>query len=169
MPTAQKAPGHLPHPGDLWLTEEPDTAVGDTTALEVFKAGRWDRSCIADEVTSYFDRQYGSAEFTGDMDISVSTSTNLSSFTVTRATSGSMPLPTQFPDAQGNSVFIGDCTGMSALSGAHPLWPDTRNPDAFLCPGTATPTTPPAVCTGAEPNGLIANDQQIYTRMTPAS
>jgi hypothetical protein len=83
--------------------------------------------------------------------------------------SASMPLPTQFADANGNSEFIGDYTGVSALSGAHPIWSDTRNSDAFLCAGTGTPTTPPAVCTGAEPNGLIANDQQIYTRRTPAS
>jgi len=120
-------------------------------------------------VTSYYDRQYGSAEFTGNMDISVSTSRNLSSFKVSRATSASMPLPTQFPDTQGNSLFFGDYTGLSAVSGAHPLWMDTRNPDAFLCPGTAAPGVPPAVCTAAEPNGLIANDQQIYTRTMPAS
>jgi hypothetical protein len=119
--------------------------------------------------TSYYTRQYGSAEFTGAMDYAVSTSKNLSSFKVTRATSASMPLPTQFPDPNGNSQFIGDYTGVSALSGAHPIWSDTRNPDAFLCPGTGTSSTPPAVCTGAEPNGLIANDQQIYTRRTPAS
>jgi len=119
--------------------------------------------------SSYYDRQYGNDETTGDMDISVSTSGNLSSFTVRRATSASMPLPTQFPDGNGNSQFFGDYTGMSALSGANPLWSDTRNPDAFLCPGTATPGTPPAVCTATEPNGLLANDQQIYTRMTPAS
>jgi hypothetical protein len=119
--------------------------------------------------TSYYDRQYGSAEFTGDMDFSVSTSSNLSSFMVRRATSASMPLPTQFPDAQGNSLFIGDYTGLTAVSGAHPLWADTRNPDAFVCPGTAAPGVPPAVCTAAEPNGLIANDQQIYTRGMPAS
>jgi len=80
-----------------------------------------------------------------------------------------MPLPTQFPDAQGNSQFIGDYTGMSSVSGAHPLWADTRNPDAFLCPGTAAPGVPPALCTAAEPNGLIANDQQIYTRKMPSS
>jgi hypothetical protein len=119
--------------------------------------------------TSYYDRQYGSAEFTGDMDFSVSTSANLSTFKVRRATSASMPLPTQFPDAQGNSLFIGDYTGLTAVSGAHPLWADTRNPDAFLCPGTAAPGVPPALCTAAEPNGLIANDQQIYTRTMPAS
>jgi hypothetical protein len=120
-------------------------------------------------VTSNYDRQYGSSEFTGNMDVSVSTSTNLSAFTVTRVTSASMPPPTQFPDAQGNSVFIGDYAGVTAVSGAHPLWSDTRNRDAFLCPGTAAPGVPPAVCTAAEPNGLIANDQQIYTRTMPAS
>lgn len=120
-------------------------------------------------VTSYYDRAYGADEITGNMDFSVSTSGNLSGFKVTRATSASMPLPTQFPDANGNSQFIGDYTGVSALSGAHPIWADTRNPDAFLCPGTGTSSAPPAVCTGAEPNGLLANDQQIYTRMTPAS
>jgi len=119
--------------------------------------------------SSYYDRQYGSSEFSGNMDFSVSTSRNLSSFTVRRATSASMPLPTQFPDANGNSQFIGDYTGMTAVSGVHPLWADTRNPDAFVCPGTAAPGVPPAVCTAAEPNGLIANDQQIYTRTMPAS
>jgi hypothetical protein len=119
--------------------------------------------------TSYYDRQYGSDEFTGNMDFSVSTSKNLSSFMTARATSSSMPLPTQFPDAQGNSVFIGDYTGLTAVSGAHPLWADTRNADAFLCPGTAAPGVPPALCTAAEPNGLLANDQQIYTRTMPAS
>jgi hypothetical protein len=103
------------------------------------------------------------------MDISVSTSRDLSSFTVMRATSTSMPLPTQFPDAQGNSLFFGDYTGLSAVSGAHPLWMDTRNPDAFLCPGTAAPGVPPALCTATEPSGILANDQQIYTRSMPAS
>jgi len=44
-------------------------------------------------VTSNYDRQYGSAEFTGNMDVSVSTSKNLSAFMVSRATSASMPPP----------------------------------------------------------------------------
>jgi hypothetical protein len=120
-------------------------------------------------VTSNYDRQYGSSEFSGNMDFSVSTSTNLSSFKVSRATSASMPPPTQFPTAQGGGEFIGDYTGVTAVSGTHPLWSDTRNPDAFVCPGTAAPGVPPAVCTAAEPNGLLANDQQIYTRTMPAS
>jgi hypothetical protein len=119
-------------------------------------------------VTSNYDRQYGSSEFSGNMDFSVSTSKNLSAFTVSRATSASMPPPTQFPSAQGGGEFIGDYTGVTAVSGVHPLWSDTRNPDAFVCPGTAAPGVPPAVCTAAEPNGLLANDQQIYTRTLPA-
>jgi hypothetical protein len=119
---------------------------------------------------SYYDRQYGSDELTGDMDVSLSTSkdNDLARFKVSRATSTSMPLPTQFPDAQGNSLFFGDYSGLSAQSGAHPLWMDTRNPDLFVCPGTALPGVPPALCLGAEPNGLTANDQEIYTDGLPA-
>src|SRR5690348_2996527 len=69
MPTAQMAPGRLlrpaddppppPDPGlpsglwlaqegelpeDLWPTEEPDPAEGDTAGPVVLKAGRWDRA-----------------------------------------------------------------------------------------------------------------------------
>jgi hypothetical protein len=117
---------------------------------------------------SYYDRQYGADETTGDMDVSASTSSDLARFKVSRATSTSMPSPTQFPDAQGNSVFFGDYSGLSAQSGAHPLWMDTRNPDAIVCPGTAAPGVPPALCLSTEPNGLLANDQEIYTDGLPA-
>ena len=118
---------------------------------------------------SYYDRQYGSDETTGTMDVSVSTSRDLVHVSVARATSSSMPLPTQFPDSIGNSVFFGDYSGLSAVSGAHPLWMDTRTLDAFLCPGTGVPGVPPALCTATEPNGLLANDQTIYTVKSPAS
>jgi hypothetical protein len=114
-------------------------------------------------VASYYDRQYGSDETTGNMDVSVSTSGDLSRFKVARATSTSMPLPTQFPDSAGNSVFFGDYSGVTAESNAHPLWMDTRDPDAFVCPGTGVTGVPPALCTGTEPNGLLANDQNIFT------
>lgn len=117
---------------------------------------------------SYYDRQYGSDETTGNMDVSVSTSRDLSRFQVSRATSTSMPLPTQFPDSNGNSVFFGDYSGLTAESNAHPLWMDTRAPDAFVCPGTGVPGMPPALCTGTEPNGLLANDQNIFTATLPA-
>lgn len=113
---------------------------------------------------SYFDRQYGRDETTGASDISLSASKNLVTFETKRVTSSSMPVPTQFPDAQGNSLFYGDYSGLSVADGtAHPLWMDTRNVDLFLCPGTATPGVPPRICTGTEPDGLLANDQRIYT------
>ncbi len=118
---------------------------------------------------SYYDRQYGTDETTGAMDVSTSTSRDLARFLVMRATSSSMPLPTQFPDSSGTSVFFGDYSGLTAVSGAHPLWMDTRTPDAFLCAGTAAPGVPPALCQGIEPNGLIANDQNIFTTRMPAS
>jgi hypothetical protein len=121
-------------------------------------------------VTSYYDRQYGSDETTGNMDFSTSVSKNMSSFKVRRVTSGSMPLPTQFPDAQGNSVFFGDYTGLSAVSGAHPIWMDTRNPDVAVCPGTAVPGVPPQLCSFTSvPGGPVANDQEIYTEKVPSS
>lgn len=112
---------------------------------------------------SYYDRRYGTDETTGSNDVSASWSTDLVHFSTARATSSSMPSPTQFPDSQGNSVFYGDYTGVSALDQIHPIWMDTRDRDLFLCPGTAVPGTPPAVCIGTEPNGLTANDQDIYT------
>jgi hypothetical protein len=113
---------------------------------------------------SYYDRQYGADETSGDMDMSLSTSPTLHNFTVRRVTSSSMPVPTQFNDTQGNSEFFGDYSGLTAQSGAHPLWMDTRNLDAFTCPGTAQPGVPPAICAAAEPNGIVANDQEVYTR-----
>ena len=116
-------------------------------------------------VVSYYDRQYGADETGGQMDFSLSGSRDLEHFTTTRVTSSSMPLPTQFPDSLGNSVFFGDYTGLAAVNQiAHPLWMDTRSPDLFLCPGTGVPGVPPAVCTASEPNGLTANDQDIFTR-----
>jgi hypothetical protein len=49
---------------------------------------------------------------------------------------------------------------------AHPLWSDTRNPDIFLCPGTATgPGNPPKLCSGTENNGIVANDEEMYTAL----
>jgi hypothetical protein len=121
-------------------------------------------------VTSYYDRQYGSDETTGDMDFSTSVLKNNGTFKVRRVTSSSMPLPTQFPDAQGNSLFFGDYTGLSAVSGAHPIWMDTRNPDFAVCPGTAVPGMPPKLCSFTSvPNGPVANDQEIYTEKVPSS
>ena len=109
---------------------------------------------------SYFDRQYGQDETTGFMDVSLSAANGSLSFKTKRVTTTSMPLPTQFPNALGNSTFFGDYTGLAvdASGRGWPLWMDTRNADFALCPGT-----PPALCTFTEPNGRQANDQDIYT------
>jgi hypothetical protein len=108
---------------------------------------------------SYYDRQYGSDETTGFMDVSLSGSGDTLNFVVNRATSSSMPPPSQFPDQQGNGLFFGDYTGLTAVDNAYPLWMDTRSPDLFVCPNTS----PPAVCTGMDSSGNTLNDQDIYT------
>jgi hypothetical protein len=114
---------------------------------------------------SYYDRQYGDDETTGTSDVSLSGSGDLVRFGTTRVTSSSMPVPTQFPNAQGNSVFFGDYTGLAADTNANPLWMDTRSPEIFACPAPISP--PPALCTGVEPSGVVANDQDIYTANLP--
>lgn len=109
---------------------------------------------------SYYDRQYGSDETTGFSDVSVSgaISTTLTAFGVQRATSSSMPPPTQF-----SGTFFGDYTGMTAVSLVYPAWMDTRTPELFLCPNSGVPGKPPSICAMAGGNAAIANDQDIYT------
>ena len=86
-------------------------------------------------VTSYYDRQYGSAEITGDMDISVSTSSNLSTFKVTRATSASMPLPTQFPDANGQQPVLRRLRGRVGVVRRPPAVVGHQEPGRVPVPG----------------------------------
>ncbi|HEY3061094.1 MAG TPA: exo-alpha-sialidase [Chloroflexota bacterium] len=114
---------------------------------------------------TYYDRAYGDDEFNGasDMSISGSDKPNFTEFGVKRVTSSSMPPPTQFPNALGNSQFWGDYIGMTTRAGsALPIWSDSRDPDVFLCPGTAAPGVPPALCTATTPSGIVANDEEIY-------
>ena len=116
---------------------------------------------------SYYDRQYGTNEITGYSDFSLSGSRDMVTFGQVRVTSSSMPPPTQFPNASGAGVFFGDYTGL-AVNGslAYPLWSDTRNTDVFLCPGSSTgPGNPPALCSATENNGLVANDEEIFTAL----
>lgn len=110
----------------------------------------------------YYDRQYGADESSGSSDLTLSGSKSLVDFGQARVTSSSMPAPTEFPGPKGGQ-FYGDYTGLAALDKAHPLWSDTRSRDLFVCPGTATPGNPPALCGATEPNGLPANDQDIFT------
>ena len=114
---------------------------------------------------SYYDRQYNNDETNGQMDFSLSGTANVNggNYATVRVTTGHLPLPTQFPDQNGNSVFFGDYTGLTATTNAFPIWMDTRNQDLFLCPGS----NPPAVCTMKEPNGLTANDQEIFASGLP--
>jgi hypothetical protein len=109
-------------------------------------------------VATYYDRQYGSDNTNGNMDFSMSEGSG-TAYTITRVTTASMPLPTEFPDSQGNSVFMGDYTGLAVSTTAHPLWTDTRDQDLFDCG-----TNPPQVCLAIESgNGIVANDQDIFT------
>ena len=110
-------------------------------------------------VVSYYDRSYGTDNSTGDSDITVSASHDRVSFAHKRATSGSMPPPTEFA-----GQFYGDYAGVDATTTtAYPMWSDTRTVDEFLCPGTGTIGHPPTVCAGSAPNAPFANDQDIYT------
>jgi hypothetical protein len=110
-------------------------------------------------VVSYYDRSYGSDNSTGYSDVTVSASHDRVGFAHRRATSSSMPPPTEFA-----GQFWGDYAGVDATNTtAYPLWSDTRTVDEFLCPGTGTVGSPPTVCAGSAPNAPFANDQDIYT------
>jgi hypothetical protein len=112
---------------------------------------------------SYYDRQYGRAEFTGAMDYSISTSRRLPDVNVRRVTSSTMPPPTQF-----DGLFFGDYSGIAASATTfHPTWMDTRNLELFLCEGTAEPGVPPRLCLGPAPNARYANDQEIFADRVP--
>ncbi len=138
--------------------------VGPATATDQF--WQWiDMTAGGKVAISYFDRQYGNDELNGFSDVSLSSSSDLSSWTIQRATSSSMPPPTQF-----SGTFYGDYTGLTAVhvgvgvDYAYPLWMDTREKDLFLCPGTAAPGVPPQVCTATSTNAAFANDQNAYTQ-----
>jgi hypothetical protein len=110
----------------------------------------------------YYDRQYGHDETNGSSDFSLSGSRNLVDFGQVRVSSSSMPAPTQFEGPAGGQ-FYGDYVGLAALDQAHPIWSDTRSQDVFVCPGTAAPGTPPALCGATETNGETANDEDTFT------
>ena len=140
-----------------------DRHTGARPGARPTSSGQWSAFTGTALAVSYYDRQYGNDETTGYSDFSVSASRNLTTFGTVRASSSSMPLPTQFPNSVGNSQFFGDYTGLTISEGrAFPVWPDTRNDDLFLCDGTGKKGVPPELCNGTEPNGLKANDQQIY-------
>ena len=107
---------------------------------------------------AYRDRGYGNDQFTGYTDTSVSGSRDLISFASARASSGASPPPTAF-----GGVFAGDYEGLTAVSGVHPIWTDSRAVDLFLCPGTGRAGIPPSTCTASSPIAPVANDEDAYT------
>jgi hypothetical protein len=109
---------------------------------------------------SYYDRGYGHDETTGYSDVSVSGSRNAVTFATARATTSSMPPPTQFA-----GLFFGDYSGLAVGARVHPFWMDTRDPEIFSCRNASGEVTlPPSVCTGPATNASRANDQNVYTR-----
>jgi hypothetical protein len=109
---------------------------------------------------AYYDRQYGDDETTDFSDQSVAGADDLfgADYGVTRVTSSSMPPPTQF-----SGTFWGDYNAVATAGDtALPLWSDTRSVDLFICPGTAIPGVPPALCTASAPNAARANDEDIF-------
>jgi hypothetical protein len=117
-------------------------------------------------VVSYYDREFGSDEFNGNSDFSVSGSSDLASFATSRVSTGASPPPTQFLGPNGGE-FWGDYTGM-AVGGnlAMPIWSDTRSKDLFLC-NSPSPGNPPTLCGAVEPNGQLANDEETFMASVP--
>lgn len=153
------------------VTQDPCQAVSD-------QFWQWETFTKTGKLAvSYFDRQYNQTpssntttcqpttvpydEATGYSDVSLSGSGDYAQFVTQRVTSSPMPFPTQF-----GGTFYGDYSGLSGVDNAYPLWMDTRNPELFICRGTATTTTPPSICT-ASSNGTVLNDQDIYTASLP--
>jgi hypothetical protein len=149
--------------GGSFAVTEPRTLPVVTTAARQARTDQfWQGAAYTPNgrlAVSYYDRQYGADETTGFSDITLSASRTLSAFSHQRATSSSMPPPTQF-----EGLFYGDYAGLAVTNQtAYPVWSDTRTPELFLCPGTGTTGTPPAVCRAGATNASIANDQDIYT------
>ena len=135
--------------------------VVTTAAAQTRTDQYWQGAAFSSDGTfavSYYDRQYGSDENIGFSDITVSVAAG-AGFGHNRATSSSMPPPTQF-----SGTFYGDYAGIAVTNGnAYPVWSDTRPVDLFLCPGTGTPGNPPRTCEAGAPNASVANDEDIYT------
>ncbi|MGZ4165346.1 MAG: hypothetical protein ACXVRX_05930 [Solirubrobacteraceae bacterium] len=69
---------------------------------------------------------------------------------------------TRWPSPVHLTPGIGSVRGIGSRRD-HPIWSDTRSEDVFLCPGSAVPGTPPALCGATEPNGEVANDEDTFS------
>ena len=107
----------------------------------------------------YYDRSYGDDNTTGYSDITVSASHDRVTFAHKRATSSSMPPPTQFA-----GQFYGDYAGIDGRPTPRPTRSGpTPAPSTSSSAPAPEPRRPPTVCTGSAPNAPFANDQDIYT------
>ena len=112
---------------------------------------------------AFYDRAYGDDERTAFSDFTVAGSRDAVTFRTARATTGSMPPPTQF-----EGQFFGDYSGMTARNRVHPFWMDTRDLGVFSCrDANGAVVQPPSTCTGPSPYADRANDQNVYTRTMP--
>jgi hypothetical protein len=111
----------------------------------------------------YYDRQYGDDETTGLIGLQPLRKPGPRQL---RPGPRDVELdagPDAVRGAEGRSVY-GDYIGLAAIDDqVHPIWSDTRSPDLFVCPGTAVPGTPPALCGATETNGEQANDEDTFT------
>jgi hypothetical protein len=104
---------------------------------------------------AYYDRKYGDAQQTGEMDITLRRGNG----SHVRVTNRSLPPTQEFPEAGASTgIFLGDYMGMAVGSDgvAHPVWTDTRNP--IFSPST-----------GGDVRELVHAGQgsDIYTRALP--
>jgi hypothetical protein len=135
-----------------------DLPVVGTSRAQAHTDQFWQAASFASNgslAVSSYDRQYGDDETTGFSDVTVSTARDLVHFDQDRATSASMPPPTEF-----SGEFFGDYAGLAVSDDdtITPVWMDTRQLDLFACP-----SAPPATCTGTASNARFANDQDIYS------
>ena len=116
---------------------------------------QWTDKFNGQVVASYYDRSYGSDQSSGFNDITLIRGSN-----AVRVTSQSLPPSTEFPDANGFSVFLGDYSGLavSSTGDAYPAWADTRNPVFTF---DDTPGADPRILTNA------GFDEDIYTASIP--
>src|SRR5204862_2204934 len=99
------------------------TAPGQARSSQYFQNAAYSPNGTL--AVSYYDRQYGADENIGFSDVTVSSAKGTGAFRHHRATSGSMPPPTQFA-----GTFYGDYAGIAVTNRtASPLWSDTRPVD----------------------------------------
>lgn len=90
-----------------------------------------DRTLSGQVAISYYDRQYGTCQADGCMDITLAVrAVGPGNATFYRVTDDSMPPGNDFPGTTGYSTFFGDYAALAVGPDgvAHPVWMDNRNP-----------------------------------------